>query len=183
MTAASVRPTWTALREEGRRFLAALAVVATTGIALTSCRDGLALRNAQASPVAVASLVVRGLAARDLDGLRALAVTEAEFREIVWPKLPASRPERNVPWDYAWQDLHGKSEVHLRSLLAPWQDRGFAVTEVTFRGQTTDYGTYRVHRETIVTLRDVTGKEQKGRLFGSMIEMDGRFKVFSYVVD
>ncbi|HRB11684.1 MAG TPA: hypothetical protein PKU70_01625 [Vicinamibacteria bacterium] len=150
-----------------------------------SCRSatGPSLANTLESPEAVARAVVRGLAEKDLEALRALAVTEAEFRDLVWPKLPASRPERNLPLDYVWGDLSTKSDANLRARLGGWVDRGFVLVSVSFAGATDDYGTYRVHRETVLLLRDRDGKEQTGRLFGSMIEHRGRFKVFSYVVD
>ena len=164
------------------RARAAAGLLALVALALPACRGRLVLAHTHESPQAVARAVVQGLAAADLEDLRALAVTESEFREVVWPKLPASRPERNVPWDYAWRDLRGKSDAHLRALLGRWQDRGFEIVSVSFRGETTEYGTFRVHRETVVALRDREGQEESGRLFGSMIEMDGRFKVFSYVV-
>lgn len=114
---------------------------------------------------------------------RALAVSEGEFRDLVWPKLPASRPERNLPLDYVWKDLFAKSDANLRGRLAGWQDRGFIVISLEFKGVVEDYGTFTVHRETELRLRDRDGKEQTGRLFGSIIEHQRRFKVFSYVVD
>ena len=149
------------------------------------CRTttGPSLAHTLESPEAVARAVVQGLAEKNLEALRALAVTEAEFRDLVWPKLPSSRPERNLPLEYVWGDLATKSDANLRARLGGWEDRGFVLVSVTFKGGADDYGTYRVHRETILVLRDRDGKEQTGRLFGSLIEHKGRFKVFSYVVD
>jgi hypothetical protein len=40
-----------------------------------------------------------------------------------------------------------------------------------------------MHRETAVVVRDANGSETELRLFGSTLEKDGRFKVFSYVVN
>jgi len=141
------------------------------------------LANAFESPEAVATAVLKGLAEGNLEVLRNLAVSEAEFRDLVWPKLPASRPERNLPLDYVWMDLAAKSDAQLRARLAGWQDRGFILVSLEFKGGTDDYGTFRVHRETVLLLKDRGAREQTGRLFGSMIEHKGRFKVFSYVVD
>lgn len=135
------------------------------------------------SPEAVARAVVAGLRGGDLAGLKRLALTEAEFKALVWPKLPAARPERNLPMDYVWGDLSAKSDANLRARLGGWQDRGFVLVSVNFKGGAEDYGTFKVHRESVLTLRDREGREQTGRLFGSIIEHDGRFKVFSYVVD
>lgn len=123
------------------------------------------------------------MAEGNLDALRSLAVTEPEFRDLVWPRLPASRPERNLPIEYVWNDLAAKSDANLRARLGGWQDRGFALVSLSFRGGTEDYGTFKVHRETILILRDRDAHEQTGRLFGSILEYKGRFKIFSYVVD
>ncbi len=146
-------------------------------------KDDFRLGQTLESSEAVARAVVDRFRAGDLAGLRLLAVTETEFHKLVWPQLPASRPERNVPWDYAWQDLSAKSDANLRGRLSGWQDRGFTVVSVAFTGETTEYGTFRVHRDSVLTLRDRDGSVSNGRLFGSIIEQGGRFKVFSYVVD
>ena len=37
--------------------------------------------------------------ASDRRRAQALALTEEEFRDHVWPELPTSRPERNVPFE------------------------------------------------------------------------------------
>lgn len=135
------------------------------------------------SPEAVARAVITGMAAGDFGGLKHLAITEAEFRDLVWPRLPASRPERNLPLEYVWNDLAAKSDANLRARLGGWQDRGFSLVSLSFKGGTEDYGTFKVHRETVLILKDREAREQTGRLFGSILEYKGRFKVFSYVVD
>jgi hypothetical protein len=40
-----------------------------------------------------------------------------------------------------------------------------------------------VYRDTRVRVRDETGKELNLDLFGSILEKNGRFKLFSYVTD
>jgi hypothetical protein len=54
---------------------------------------------------------------------------------------------------------------------------------VTFRGEPSRYPTYTVYRETVLTVRDERGAEADLRLFGSSLEKDSTWKVFSYVVD
>jgi hypothetical protein len=171
----------------GRRSLlfprATLVVLGLSLLGAAACGSSVPLTNTFESPDAVGRAVLRGLAARDVEGLSALAVGEDEFRELVWPKLPTSRPGRNIPWDYAWKDLHSKSRLQLLARSQEWKDRGFELVSVRFQGDTTDYETYRIYRKTVLTLRDRTGQETQARLFGSMIEQNGRYKVFSYVVD
>ncbi len=53
-----------------------------------------------------------------MPALRDLALNEIEFREQVWPELPAARPERNLPFSYVWGDLRQKSDANLERTLA-----------------------------------------------------------------
>jgi hypothetical protein len=147
------------------------------------CQNQPVLDNTFDSPESLARAVVDALKQHDEARLGSLAVAQDEFRHLVWPKLPAARAGRNLPWSYVWEDLHSKSGHHLKGLVHAWQDRGFQVARVSFEGETTDYQTHRIHRKTVVTLRDRNGQETSGRLFGSTIEQNARFKVFSYVVD
>lgn len=141
------------------------------------------LRHTFPSPEALSRAVLTALAARDVDTLRALPLDETEFRDAVWPDLPASRPERNVPFDYAWSDLRQKSDNARRRLAARHGGRRYELVRVLFDAETTRYRTCEVHRETVLDLRDEEGEEVRLALFGSILEREGRFKLFSYVVD
>ena len=123
------------------------------------------------------------LAANDVERLEALALSETEFRTVVWPELPSSRPERGLPFDYAWGDLHQKSNNALRRLIAGQAGRRYQLLAVEFDGESTAYDTYTVHRESRLAVRDEHGAEMQLRFFGSVLERDGEYKVFSFVVD
>ncbi len=129
-----------------------------------------ALAGSFESPEALASAVLSRLEARDETGLLALAVNEAEFRERVWPELPASRPDRNLPFGYVWTDLRTKSLGSLRGVLAEHGGRRYSVVAVRAAGGMTQYDTYLVHRETVIDARGPDGTVQSLQLFGSMIE-------------
>ena len=155
-------------------------------LALTGCvdnTDGAGLRQTFSSPEALSEAVLAALGDNDIATLRTLALDELEFRTAVWPDLPASRPERNVPFDYAWGDLHQKSNNSLRRLVARFGGRRYELVKVRFAGETTPYRSYKVHRETILDLRNEQGEAVRLALFGSILERDGKFKLFSYVVD
>lgn len=141
------------------------------------------LANTFATPMELATAVLSALEARDLARLRALAVSNTEFRDHVWPELPAARPERNMPLSYVWEDLNQKSEASLGRTLAQYGGQRFTLSSVQYLGATTPYRSYLVHRRTQVTVRDAVGNLRNLRLFGSVLEKDGRVKVFSYVVD
>ena len=167
-----------------------LCAVALACLSAAGCRGRAAeepprppLRNALPSPEALSEAVLAALAAGDAGRLRALALDEREFRTAVWPGLPASRPERNVPFDYAWGDLRQKSGNALRRLVARHGGRRYRLAGVGFAGETTEYRTFRVHRETVLDLLDEEGAALRLALFGSILEREGEFKLFSFVVD
>jgi len=120
---------------------------------------------------------------RDLPALRALALSEPEFRDHVWPELPAARPERHLPLSYVWGDLRQKSEQRLSELVTRYGGRRWTLVQVEARGGTSRYRSYLVHRDTVLVVRDADGRERRLRLYGSTFERDGAFKVFSYAVD
>jgi hypothetical protein len=101
----------------------------------------------------------------------------------VWPELPASRPERNLTFEYVWTDLRTKSDASLGQTVHAHGGRAYRVARVGFTGETSQYKSFLVHRNAVVEIIDPEDRRNAGRLFGSVIEKNGRFKVFSYVVD
>jgi hypothetical protein len=135
------------------------------------------------TPEAMATEVLARVTANDRAALEALALTEREFLDVVWPELPAARPERNLPADYVWGQQRQRSRQSLGQLLARFGGRRMTLVAVTFTGGVTDYATYRVHRDSELRVRTDDGAETTVRLFGSAIERAGAFKVYSFAVD
>jgi hypothetical protein len=135
------------------------------------------------SQEALARAVLTALAARDVERLRALPLTEAEFREHVWPELPTSRPERNVPFEYAWGQLKQNSDAFLSTTLSRYGGRRLTFVDARFTGETTAYASFSVMRDSEIIAADEQGRELILRLYGSALVQDGRYKMFSYVVD
>lgn len=141
------------------------------------------LANTFESPDALARAVIDALAKRDVEQLRALALTESEFRHHVWPELDTSRPERNVPFEYAWGQMKQRSDGSLQSTIGRYAGRPLRFVRVRFTGETTDYKTFSVMRDSEVIATDETGRDLVLRLFGSAMVKDGRYKLYSFVVD
>jgi hypothetical protein len=161
-----------------------LASLASAAALAAGCGGGPpAFVNTFPSKEAAAGAVVQALAARDVRRLEALAVSEDEFKTRVWPALPASVPAFGMPADYAWADTAAKSHAALSSLVAANGGRRFEVERVSFGDTPRDYGPFRVHPRAQLEVRDATGARGTARLFGSMLEAEGRWKVFSYVAD
>ena len=135
------------------------------------------------TPEALAQAVLDRLGRADVEGLRALALSEQEFKDHVWPELDTSRPERNVPFEYAWGQLKQRSDGFLANTVGRYAGRPLKFLRTSYRGETTQYKSFMVMRESEVIAADETGKELVLQLFGSAMLKDGRYKVFSYVVD
>jgi hypothetical protein len=140
------------------------------------------LRDAAPSVHTLASEVLSAALKRDVTRLEALALREDEFHSLVWPRLPASRSEAGVPAAYAWGDLHTKSRASLHQTLEGLERAGLVLVSVRFTGPVSDHGLFRIYRGSVLEVRQADGTFRRIRLFGSVIEQDGRVKVFSYIV-
>jgi hypothetical protein len=150
--------------------------------ATTACTSVPPLANGFGSAEALATAVLEALGRDDRARLDALALNEQEFRDHVWPDLPAARPERNLPFSYVWKDLHQKSTMRLGHTLRQHAKTRYALGRVTFAGKT-EYEHYVVHRDAVFHVTDSAGAAHTLRVCGSFLEKDGVWKVFSYVVD
>lgn len=141
------------------------------------------LSNTHESIFSLAQALLDRIHDNDLEGLMELRLDEAEFYWLVWPELPSSQPERNLSWDYVWRDLNQKSINSARRILSRHEGRAYQLMRVEFEDETTDYGSFRVHRDARVVVQDADGEIRQLDLFGSVIERNGRFKAFSLVTD
>jgi hypothetical protein len=159
-----------------------LALIFAMAVAACGCSAPPPLADGAPSAETLATEVLQALTRGDRAALERLAVSEREFRDYIWPELPAARPERNLPFSYVWGDLHQKSDINLGETLRRYGRQSLTLVAVTFGG-VTDYAGHRVHREAAFTVRDSAGQVSDVRVCGSMLEKDGEWKVFSYVVD
>ena len=130
---------------------------------------------------ALASAALEAIAAADESRLARLALSEDEMRDTVWPALPASRDAVGMPWNYFWREHAQRNTGYLKTVLAKHGGKGYDLAAVSFDGKTT-YGDVTIYREPALDLRTASGP-QRLRLFGSMAERGGRWKLYSFVVD
>jgi hypothetical protein len=170
-----------------RRGLRASLVAASCALAViaSACTTAVSaeFQPALDSKEAVAAAVLDALWQRDAGRLRALAVSETEFRKYVWPALPIARAGLGGSVDYWWVDHQTRSLGALGNTLKERGGQRFGLVAVTFTGPATDYGPFRVHREATLSVRDWQGSVLDLRFFGSMIESAHGWKVYSYIID
>jgi hypothetical protein len=139
--------------------------------------------NARSSPDDLGRDILAALAANDAGRMQALALGEGEFKALVWPSLPAARPERNLPFSYVWGDLKQKSEASLARTLQEHGGKRYDLKSIQIADQPRQYPDFRVHEDVKFVVVDSAGVERTLRLCGSLFERGGAWKIFSFVVD
>jgi hypothetical protein len=161
----------------------AVIVAATGAVGCGSYAAAARLEDTFPTRESAAQAVLDAIWMRDSERLLRLAVTESEFQAVVWPRLPASRPEMGMPLSYLWSDMAGRNRAGVAEALQVHGRERLTLKAIDFAGPPTDYGAFRIHPKTSMTVSDERGRRATVRLFGSMIESGGRWKVYSFVVD
>lgn len=125
----------------------------------------------------------RAVERRDTTAIRAMVIDRAEFAYLYYPSSPYTRPPTVQEAPLAW------------FLLVQNSQKGVTRVFNRFGGQRAEYAGHRCDpepsregdnvfwRECIVDLKTRRDGIVTRKLFGSIIERDGRFKFFSYSND
>ena len=95
--------------------------------------------------------------------------------------MPASK-EPNITCDWVWSNFTPKNYSRLGRTLAAYGGQQYTLVRLRFAKGTKDYNTFKVHDDTRIVVKDSAGQEQELKLFGSILESDGQFKIMSYIV-
>jgi len=167
---------------------AEVAADSATASALARFRTGLPKPSAlEGGAASVSSLIERymdALAAHDTAALVSMHLTDAEFAWLYYPESPYTRrPYRQDP-DVVWSLLRLNSEKGIARAL-----RLYGGVEAGFLGSTCGespllQGRNRLWQNCRPMVRPSSGDGAVAmRLFGSILERDGRFKFLSYTND
>jgi hypothetical protein len=110
-----------------------------------------------------------------------LALNKAQFSEFVWPELPASDPGTNLNADWVWNQTQMRSLVDLSTTLFRHRGKHYELVKFRFEDDTEEYRNFKVHRDARLMVVDEVGEERELNLFGSVLEMNDEFKIYSFV--
>jgi hypothetical protein len=140
------------------------------------------LANASTSAEDLARRFLDALGRDDLEAIKALRLEKSEFCSYVWPELPASKLP-NVTCDFAWSQATLNSMAGMNSMLKKHKRHRYELVSLRFAAPEERHESFVVLKDPLVTVRDETGETNELCLFGSMLQMDGQYKLFSFVVD
>jgi hypothetical protein len=133
-----------------------------------------------ASPADLGRAVVEGLNANDPEALYRLLVSKQEYTGELWPAFPASDPKFNFTPEFAWSNLYKKCVIGIEKRTARHGGKNLSFSGIRFDRPTEAYNGFRLHRGTVLTVRNPDGKEGELKFLGSVVEKGGRYRLLSY---
>ena len=123
---------------------------------------------------------VRALESADTTALVRLTLTRAEFAYLVFPESPLSAPPYSQAPDLVWMQQSYASATGLQRLLHRLGGSPIGFRSLSCAEFPVIEGSNRIWKNCTVRFSPPGGHMQTLRLFTSIIERDGRFKILSY---
>ena len=127
--------------------------------------------------------VLHALRKNDVDALRALRVTEREYREIILPGAakPGEPPLQYAPefTEFLWGSLNTKNYHGERVLFGGWGGKALTLQE-TWLNREREFAGYKSYGRVDLKLTDDQGNEVLLEM-GSIAKVGDRFKFVSFV--
>ena len=137
------------------------------------------LTNGASSPRALIRELVQALAADDARTLRRLRIDRAEFAWLYFPASPFISPPYELPPEILWLQIDAESGKGLtRAMRAV--EAGASYVDHACGEESRESGRTKLWDACTVRWRRADGAEERSRLFGSILEHEGRFKFVSY---
>ena len=139
------------------------------------------LRNASPSREALVRRFMKDLSSRDSLDLRAATISPREFADLLYPTSPNSRPPYRLSPAFVWMRLAGQSHSGLTRVLQRRGGQRFGYAGHACQSNPEIQGKNRLWTGCLVTLVGGSADTTRQRLFGTIVERDGRFKFVSLV--
>lgn len=137
------------------------------------------LRGGAESPEALAREVVRLVAAADTSAFAGVTIDRAEFAWQYYETSPLAQPPYELPPALMWFQLQQGNRTGLFRLLRELGGRRLEYERLSCEPDPVRQGENRLWTGCRVRLA-VDGESRELRLFGAMLERDGRVKMLSY---
>ncbi|MEX2472594.1 MAG: hypothetical protein WEA34_10460 [Gemmatimonadota bacterium] len=155
------------MEEQIRRFQATVADTPTTFRGGSASRDGLV------------EAFLSAVQARDADALAALTMDRAEYAFLYYPYSAFARPPYELPPEIHWLQVQNTQSRSLTRLFQQLDERTLDPRGYRCDGEPVASGPIRIWENCFVLVPGGTEDVVEQRLFGSVLEHDGRFKFLS----
>jgi hypothetical protein len=115
----------------------------------------------------------------DRDTLLKLCVSVQEFKDILWPEFPQSRPATGLQWDDAWKILYARQHAGCMHALRDYGGHYYQFLRFQPIESLGVYRNFKLHSHLVLVTKDDTGQIQEWHWLRSVAERNGRFKIYS----
>src|SRR5262245_27048818 len=157
------------VEEEIRRFKAA-----RNGVSATE------LKNASNSRDELVARFLRAVEHRDSADFRAMTIDAGEFIDLYYPTSMYSHPPYKQSPEIVWLLHQQNSEKGLRAVLNRWGGHPPHFKSYTCKAEPRIEGANKFWDECMITWAPGTATQGTDKLFSTILERDGRFKILSY---
>lgn len=164
----SIRP----IEEELRRF--------RTAIGGDSAR---ALTGGATSRAQLVRRFIDAVATADTMKLRQMVVTPREFSDLIYPESPYVRPPYKQPPGLVWSEIESSGTTGLTRLMRRVGGHQLRYLGHECVGEAERFGLNSIWKGCTVRVQSAGAAIVTGRLFGSIVERNNRFKFLSYAND
>ena len=137
------------------------------------------LRRASTSLDELVARWATAVSERDIEALNAMVIDRAEFAWLYYPDSPMSKPPYEMPPGLLWSQIMANSDEGAKQLLVRFGGRSLKVRGLSCQPKKSA-GRNWMHEQCDVRASVDGTSIGKLRLFGSVIERDGRFKFLGY---
>jgi len=138
------------------------------------------LRSASPTRKALIDRWAKALAKSDTADLRAMVIDRAEFAWLYYPGSAMSLPPYEAPPQLLWGQIMASSNEGARGLAKRFEGKPLTVRSVTCPQKPSIEGKNFLHQRCSVSVVSGGVVVDEGRLFGTIVERDGRFKFLGY---
>lgn len=136
------------------------------------------------SQEAIVTHALQAFASHDTMRLQELLISPEEFSRILYPELgehyPAARDQRPEARAFIWQNQTASSRKALRKAMAELVGKHMTLLSLTFPRGGTRYASYTIYEDPQVSVRLDDGTTAEMTALGSIVEIDGSYKLLSY---
>lgn len=138
------------------------------------------LRRASTSLDALLQRWATAVSRRDTASLDAMVLDRAEFAWLFYPTSKLALPPYEMPPALMWENILANSDAGARRALDRFGGRPLTLTNLRCTKPALGEGANRVHEGCTVTLVAPGDTVRDARVFGSVVERDGRYKFLGY---
>ncbi|TVP48950.1 MAG: hypothetical protein EA350_02560 [Gemmatimonadales bacterium] len=139
-----------------------------------------AFTGGETSREALVNALLRRLEAADTTGVAELAMTRTEFAYLYYPHTMYTHPPYELSPALVWFQQQNRSSRGLSRLLQAYAGKTLHDTGFRCPDEGEPLGDGRIWHGCTVLGVVPTGESVEERLFGSILELDGRFKLVSF---